>query len=216
VLVATELYKKFGALEVLKGVSIGLQKGELATIVGPSGCGKSTLLHILGTLDAPDKGQITMNGTDFSNLKGKQLAAFRNKHIGFVFQFHHLLPEFNALENVSIPAWIAGRKKSEVKEAATELLKKMGLENRLTHKPSELSGGEQQRVAVARALINKPSIVLADEPTGNLDSAHARELHQLFISLKNELGQSFLIVTHNEELAAQSDRVWTMRDGRIV
>ena len=215
-LVATELYKKFGALEVLKGVSIGLQKGELATIVGPSGCGKSTLLHILGTLDAPDKGQITMNGTDFSNLKGKQLAAFRNKHIGFVFQFHHLLPEFNALENVSIPAWIAGRKKSEVKEAATELLKKMGLENRLTHKPSELSGGEQQRVAVARALINKPSIVLADEPTGNLDSAHARELHQLFISLKNELGQSFLIVTHNEELAAKSDRVWTMRDGRIV
>ncbi len=215
-LVATELYKKFGALEVLKGVSISLQKGELATIVGPSGCGKSTLLHILGTLEAPDKGQITMDGTDFSKLKGKHLAAFRNKHIGFVFQFHHLLPEFNALENVPIPAWIAGRKKSEVKEAATELLKKMGLENRLTHRPSELSGGEQQRVAVARALINKPSIVLADEPTGNLDSAHARELHQLFISLKNELGQSFLIVTHNEELAAQSDRVWTMRDGRIV
>ncbi len=215
-LVATELYKKFGALEVLKGVSISLQKGELATIVGPSGCGKSTLLHILGTLDTPDKGQITMNGIDFSNLKGKQLAAFRNKHIGFVFQFHHLLPEFNALENVSIPAWIAGRKKNEVKEAATDLLKKMGLENRLTHKPSALSGGEQQRVAVARALINKPSIVLADEPTGNLDSAHARELHQLFISLKNELGQSFLIVTHNEELAAQSDRVWSMRDGQIV
>ncbi len=215
-LVATELYKKFGALEVLKGVSISLQKGELATIVGPSGCGKSTLLHILGTLEAPDKGQITMDGTDFSKLKGKHLAAFRNKHIGFIFQFHHLLPEFNALENVSIPAWIAGRKKSEVKEAATELLKKMGLENRLTHRPSELSGGEQQRVAVARALINKPSIVLADEPTGNLDSAHARELHQLFISLRNELGQSFLIVTHNEELAAQSDRVWTMRDGRIV
>jgi lipoprotein-releasing system ATP-binding protein len=216
VLVATELYKKFGALEVLKGVSISLQMGELATIVGPSGCGKSTLLHILGTLEAPDKGQITMDGTDFSNLKGKRLAAFRNKHIGFVFQFHHLLPEFNALENVSIPAWIAGRKKNEVRQAATELLKKMGLENRLTHKPSELSGGEQQRVAVARALINKPSIVLADEPTGNLDSSHARELHQLFISLKNELGQSFLIVTHNEELAAQSDRVWTMRDGRIV
>ncbi|MFM1857236.1 MAG: hypothetical protein RLZ05_296 [Bacteroidota bacterium] len=215
-LVATELYKKFGALEVLKGVSISLQKGELATIVGPSGCGKSTLLHILGTLDAPDKGQITMNGTNFLSLKGKHLAAFRNKHIGFVFQFHHLLPEFNALENVSIPAWIAGRKKSEVKEAATELLKSMGLGKRLTHKPSELSGGEQQRVAVARALINKPSIVLADEPTGNLDSAHARELHQLFISLKNDLGQSFLIVTHNEELAAQSDRVWTMRDGQIV
>jgi lipoprotein-releasing system ATP-binding protein len=216
VLIATELYKRFGALEVLKGVSISLQKGELATIVGPSGCGKSTLLHILGTLDTPDKGQITMNGTDFSNLKGKQLAAFRNKHIGFVFQFHHLLPEFNALENVSIPAWIAGRKRNEVKQAATELLKKMGLENRLTHKPSELSGGEQQRVAVARALINKPSVVLADEPTGNLDSAHARELHQLFISLKNELGQSFLIVTHNEELAAKSDRVWSMRDGQII
>lgn len=215
-LIATELYKRFGALEVLKGVSISLQKGELATIVGPSGCGKSTLLHILGTLDTPDKGQITMNGTDFSNLKGKQLAAFRNKHIGFVFQFHHLLPEFNALENVSIPAWIAGRKRNEVKQAATELLKKMGLENRLTHKPSELSGGEQQRVAVARALINKPSVVLADEPTGNLDSAHARELHQLFISLKNELGQSFLIVTHNEELAAKSDRVWSMRDGQII
>ncbi len=215
-LVATELYKKYGALEVLKGVSISLQKGELATIVGPSGCGKSTLLHILGTLDAPDKGKIVMNETDFSGLKGKHLAAFRNKYIGFVFQFHHLLPEFNALENVSIPAWIAGRKKNEVRDAATELLKKMGLEKRLTHKPSELSGGEQQRVAVARALINKPSIVLADEPTGNLDSAHARELHQLFISLKNELGQSFLIVTHNEELAAQSDRVWTMRDGRIV
>jgi lipoprotein-releasing system ATP-binding protein len=216
VLIATELYKRFGALEVLKGVSISLQKGELATIVGPSGCGKSTLLHILGTLDTPDKGQITMNGTDFSNLKGKQLAAFRNKHIGFVFQFHHLLPEFNALENVSIPAWIAGRKRNEVKQAATELLKKMGLENRLTHKPSELSGGEQQRVAVARALINKPSVVLADEPTGNLDSAHARELHQLFISLKNELGQSFLIVTHNEELAAKSDRVWSIRDGQII
>lgn len=215
VLVATDLYKRFGTLEVLKGVSIEVQKGELATIIGPSGCGKSTLLHLLGTLDTPDQGIINLQGTDYSSLKGKQLAAFRNKHIGFVFQFHHLLPEFDALENVCIPGWIAGRKKNEVKQAATELLKKMGLSHRLTHRPAELSGGEQQRVAVARALINQPTLVLADEPTGNLDSAHARELHQLFVALKNELGQSFLIVTHNEELAAQSDRVWSMRDGQI-
>lgn len=214
-LVATNLYKRFGTLEVLKGVSIEVQKGELATIIGPSGCGKSTLLHLLGTLDTPDQGTINLQGTDFSTLNGKKLAAFRNKHIGFVFQFHHLLPEFDALENVCIPGWIAGRKKSEVKQAATELLKKMGLSHRLTHRPAELSGGEQQRVAVARALINQPTLVLADEPTGNLDSAHARELHQLFVDLKNELGQSFLIVTHNEELAAQSDRVWSMRDGQI-
>ena len=215
VLVATNLYKRFGTLEVLKGVSIEVQKGELATIIGPSGCGKSTLLHLLGTLDTPDQGTINLQGTDFSTLNGKKLAAFRNKHIGFVFQFHHLLPEFDALENVCIPGWIAGRKKNEVKQAATELLKKMGLSHRLTHRPAELSGGEQQRVAVARALINQPTLVLADEPTGNLDSAHARELHQLFVDLKNELGQSFLIVTHNEELAAQSDRVWSMRDGLI-
>lgn len=214
-LVATNLYKRFGTLEVLKGVSIEVQKGELATIIGPSGCGKSTLLHLLGTLDTPDQGTINLFGTDFSTLNGKKLAAFRNKHIGFVFQFHHLLPEFDALENVCIPGWIAGRKKNEVKQAATELLKKMGLSHRLTHRPAELSGGEQQRVAVARALINQPTLVLADEPTGNLDSAHARELHQLFVDLKNELGQSFLIVTHNEELAAQSDRVWSMRDGQI-
>lgn len=214
-LVATNLYKRFRALEVLKGVSIEVQKGELATIIGPSGCGKSTLLHLLGTLDTPDQGTINLLGTDFSTLNGKKLAAFRNKHIGFVFQFHHLLPEFDALENVCIPGWIAGRKKNEVKQAATELLKKMGLSHRLTHRPAELSGGEQQRVAVARALINQPTLVLADEPTGNLDSAHARELHQLFVDLKNELGQSFLIVTHNEELAAQSDRVWSMRDGQI-
>lgn len=214
-LVATNLYKRFGTLEVLKGVSIEVQKGELATIIGPSGCGKSTLLHLLGTLDTPDQGTINLHGTNFSTLKGKKLAAFRNKHIGFVFQFHHLLPEFDALENVCIPGWIAGRKKNEVKQAATELLKKMGLSHRLTHRPAELSGGEQQRVAVARALINQPTLVLADEPTGNLDSAHARELHQLFVDLKNELGQSFLIVTHNEELATKSDRVWSMRDGQI-
>lgn len=214
-LVATNLYKRFGTLEVLKGVSIEVQKGELATIIGPSGCGKSTLLHLLGTLDTPDQGTINLHGTNFSTLKGKKLAAFRNKHIGFVFQFHHLLPEFDALENVCIPGWIAGRKKNEVKQAATELLKKMGLSHRLTHRPAELSGGEQQRVAVARALINQPTLVLADEPTGNLDSAHARELNQLFVDLKNELGQSFLIVTHNEELATKSDRVWSMRDGQI-
>jgi lipoprotein-releasing system ATP-binding protein len=215
-LAASGIHKRFGGLEVLKGVSITVQQGELATIVGPSGCGKSTLLHILGTLDAPDQGTITMNGTDFSTLKGKKLAAFRNKHIGFVFQFHHLLPEFTALENVCIPGWIGGRKKSEVKEAASSLLDRLGLHSRLAHKPAALSGGEQQRVAVARALINQPSIVLADEPTGNLDSAHARELHQLFMELKNELGQAFLIVTHNEELAAQSDRIWSMRDGLLV
>lgn len=214
-LVASDIHKKFGGLAVLKGVSITVKKGELATIVGPSGCGKSTLLHILGTLDIPDQGNITMDGTDLSTLKGKSLAAFRNKNIGFVFQFHHLLPEFTALENVCIPGWISGRKKTEVSGAASRLLEKLGLQHRLDHKPAALSGGEQQRVAVARALINNPSIVLADEPTGNLDSAHARELHQLFTELKKELGQGFLIVTHNEELAAQSDCSWSMRDGLL-
>ena len=202
-------------MEVLRGLDITINRGELATIVGPSGCGKSTLLHILGTLDRPDQGGVEMNGTDLLLLKGKKLAAFRNRHIGFVFQFHHLLPEFSALENVCIPGWLAGRKKGEVREEANRLLDKLGLLSRQDHKPSQLSGGEQQRVAVARALINKPDIVLADEPTGNLDSANAKELHQLFAQLKIETGQTFLIVTHNEELAAQSDRILTMRDGMI-
>lgn len=207
------LHKRYGNVEVLRGLSIQVNQGELACVIGPSGCGKSTLLHILGTLDVPDQGTVEMQGTNLLTLTGKKLAQFRNRHIGFVFQFHHLLPEFSALENVCIPGWLAGRKKSEVKAEALELLERLGLSERIENKPSQLSGGEQQRVAVARAMINKPSIILADEPTGNLDSANARELHQLFSTLKKELGQTFLIVTHNEELAAQSDRVWTMRDG---
>ena len=209
------LHKRYGNVEVLRGLSIQVNQGELACIIGPSGCGKSTLMHILGTLDVPDQGTVEMQGTDLLALKGKKLAQFRNRHIGFVFQFHHLLPEFSALENVCIPGWLAGRKKSEVKTEALQLLERLGLRERIDNKPSQLSGGEQQRVAVARAMINKPSIILADEPTGNLDSANARELHQLFSTLKKEAGQTFLIVTHNEELAAQSDRVWTMRDGLI-
>jgi lipoprotein-releasing system ATP-binding protein len=192
-----------------------VQKGQVAAIVGPSGCGKSTLLHVLGTLDRPDQGQVLINGTDVLQLSPKKLAAFRNHHIGFVFQFHHLLPEFSALENVAIPGWLAGRSKAVVRQEATRLLDKLGLSHRLDHKPSQLSGGEQQRVAVARALINQPAIVLADEPSGNLDSINARELHQLFFRLRDETGQTFLLVTHNEELARQCDRVWTMRDGML-
>ncbi len=215
-LIGTAIYKRYGDLEILRGLSIEVQKGQIAAIVGPSGCGKSTLLHVLGTLDRPDQGQVLINGTDVLALGSKKLAAFRNRHIGFVFQFHHLLPEFSALENVSIPGWLAGRAKSTVRQEATQLLDKLGLSHRLDHKPSQLSGGEQQRVAVARALINKPDIVLADEPSGNLDSINARELHQLFFRLREETGQTFLVVTHNEELARQCDRVWMMRDGMLV
>jgi lipoprotein-releasing system ATP-binding protein len=210
------IHKRYGALEVLKGVDIAIQKGEVASIVGPSGSGKSTLLHILGTLDKADSGTVSMNDTLLTGLTGKKLAAFRNSHIGFVFQFHHLLPEFNAWENVSIPGWLADRKKAEVKEEAIQLLKMLGLSQRLENKPNELSGGEQQRVAVARALINKPDIVMADEPTGNLDSTNAKELHQLFFDLRDKFKQTFLIVTHNEELAQLSDRVLHMKDGKIV
>ncbi len=212
----TNIHKKYGAIEVLKGVDVEIKKGEIAAIAGPSGSGKSTLLHILGTLDKADSGEISMNNTRINGLSGKKLAAFRNKHIGFVFQFHHLLPEFTALENVSIPGWIAGRKKAEVKENAMDLLKLLGLSDRLENKPNQMSGGEQQRVAVARALINKPDIVFADEPTGNLDSANAQELHKLFFDLRERFGQTFLIVTHNEELATLSDRVLYMKDGKIV
>jgi len=183
-LIGTAIYKRYGDLEILRGLSIEVQKGQVAAIVGPSGCGKSTLLHVLGTLDRPDQGQVLINGTDVLALGSKKLAAFRNHHIGFVFQFHHLLPEFSALENVSIPGWLAGRTKSTVRQEATQLLDKLGLSHRLDHKPSQLSGGEQQRVAVARALINQPSIVLADEPSGNLDSINARELHQLFFQIE--------------------------------
>ena len=212
-LTATGIYKKYDHLTVLKGVDISINKGEIVSIVGSSGAGKSTLLHILGTLDKADKGQIVLNGQHLETLSGRKLSAFRNKHIGFVFQFHHLLPEFTALENVCIPGWIAGDKKKEVVLKATELLKTLGLGNRLENKPQQLSGGEQQRVAVARALINSPSIVMADEPTGNLDSANAMELHQLFIDLRNKFNQTFLIVTHNEQLAKMSDRILLMKDG---
>ncbi len=215
-LTATNIHKQYGQLAVLKGVDISVNKGEIVSIVGSSGAGKSTLLHILGTLDQADKGRIVMNDQHIESLSGKKLAAFRNKHIGFVFQFHHLLPEFTALENVCIPGWVAGTKKKEVVTKATELLKTLGLSERLENKPQQLSGGEQQRVAVARALINGPAIVMADEPTGNLDSSNARELHQLFIDLRDQFNQTFLIVTHNEELAKLSDRVVHMKDGRII
>jgi lipoprotein-releasing system ATP-binding protein len=213
---ATNIQKKYGQLQVLKGVDIRISKGEIVSIVGSSGAGKSTLLHILGTLDNADAGQIILNNERVDKLTGKKLAAFRNRQIGFVFQFHHLLPEFTALENVCIPGWIAGGKKAAVQAKAAELLEALGLVDRLENKPQQLSGGEQQRVAVARALINNPSIVMADEPTGNLDSTNAKELHQLFIDLRNQFNQTFLIVTHNEELAKLSDRIVHMKDGRII
>jgi lipoprotein-releasing system ATP-binding protein len=215
-LTANGIIKHYGPLQVLKGVDISLKKGEIVSIVGSSGAGKSTLLHILGTLDRADAGQILLNNERVDKLSGRKLAAFRNRHIGFVFQFHHLLPEFTALENVCIPGWIAGTGKREVQARATELLTSLGLGSRLQHKPQQLSGGEQQRVAVARALINNPLVVMADEPTGNLDSANAKELHQLFTDLCRRFNQTFLIVTHNEELAAISDRVLHMKDGRMT
>ena len=213
---AGNIHKYYGTLWVLKGVDLEIGKGEIVSIVGPSGSGKSTLLHILGTLDEPDKGTILLENKKVNELKGNQLAAFRNRHIGFVFQFHHLLPEFSALENTCIPGWIAGRKKKEVEAQATILLETLGVGNRLENKPGALSGGEQQRVAVARALINNPDVIFADEPTGNLDSANARELHQLFFDLRSKFRQTFLIVTHNEELAQMSDRILHMKDGKIV
>ena len=215
-LTGKNIHKSFGPVQVLKGVDIDIKKGEIVSIIGPSGSGKSTLLHILGTLDKADMGDISMNNSTVSSMEGKKLAAFRNKHIGFVFQFYHLLPEFTALENVCNPGWLAGRKKKEVEEKAKELLKLLGLFDKLENKPNALSGGEQQRVAVARALINNPDIVFADEPTGNLDSVNAKELHQLFLDLRKKFNQTFLIVTHNEELAKLSDRVLHMMDGKIV
>jgi lipoprotein-releasing system ATP-binding protein len=214
-LTATDIYKKYGTVAVLKGVDISIQAGEIVSIVGPSGSGKSTLLHILGTLDKPDKGEVFLRELNVTGLAGKKLADFRNQHIGFVFQFHHLLPEFTALENVCIPGWLAGTSKAEVKKRAEDLLKILGLSHRMQNKPNALSGGEQQRVAVARALINTPDIVFADEPTGNLDTVNARELHQLFFHLRKQFNQTFLIVTHNEELAQLSDRTLTMVDGKI-
>jgi lipoprotein-releasing system ATP-binding protein len=213
---ARGIQKYYGNLWVLKGVDVDIKKGEIVSIVGPSGCGKSTLLHILGTLDEAKEGRVVLQEREIHRLKGEALAVFRNRHIGFVFQFHHLLPEFSALENVCIPGWIAGFRKRDVEERALELLQDLGVGHRVENKPGELSGGEQQRVAVARALINQPDIVFADEPTGNLDTANAKELHQLFFDLRKQFKQTFLIVTHNEELATMSDRLLHMKDGKIV
>lgn len=213
---ARDIHKKYGSLEVLKGVDIDINKGEIVSIVGSSGAGKSTLLHILGTLDRPDNGTVALENVNYHQLSGKKLAAFRNTHIGFVFQFHHLLPEFTALENVCIPGWIAGKRKKDITDRAEHLLEILGIGARKDNKPQALSGGEQQRVAVARALINNPKIVFADEPTGNLDSVNARELHQLFFDLRKQFEQTFLIVTHNEDLARMSDRVLHMKDGKML
>jgi lipoprotein-releasing system ATP-binding protein len=213
---AKNITKSYDSLKVLKGIDLTVSKGEIVAIVGASGAGKSTLLHIIGTLDRPDSGSVEMNGVNVSMLNEKKLAAFRNRNIGFVFQFHHLLPEFTALENVCIPAFIAHFSKKESERKAKDILTFLGLEDRLSHKPSQLSGGEQQRVAVARALINNPEIVLADEPSGNLDSENAKELHKLFFDLRDKFNQTFIIVTHNQEFAAMSDRELQMKDGFFV
>lgn len=211
-----EIRKRYDTLEVLKGVSLSVDKGEILTIVGPSGAGKSTLLHIMGTLDRPDSGEVAYDGTDVMKLADSRLAAFRNRNIGFVFQFHQLLPEFTMLENVAMPALIAGKSRSEAFARAKELIDYLGLSGRTDHKPAELSGGERQRAAVARALMNRPGVVLADEPSGSLDSVNRRELHRLFFDLRRDMGQTFVIVTHDESLAADSDRIVHMADGAIV
>ncbi len=213
---ARDITKRFGSLQVLRGVNISIGEGEVVCIVGPSGAGKTTLLQILGTLGTPDSGSVLIGGEDVVKLRGKELARFRNRNVGFVFQFHQLLPEFTTLENVMIPALIGGTKRAQAEKRAAELLEYMGLTDRLSHKPAQLSGGERQRVAVARALINSPKVVLADEPSGSLDSRNKRELHELFFRLRNELKQTFVIVTHDESLAAECDRVLHMRDGVIV
>jgi lipoprotein-releasing system ATP-binding protein len=215
-LLAKGIYKNYGDLSILKGIDLQVSRAEIACIVGSSGAGKTTLLQILGTLDAADKGEIFINGQNVVQLSGEALAAFRNKHLGFIFQFHQLLPEFTALENVLIPAMIGKKPMSESTQRAKELLDFLGLVARLEHKPSQLSGGEQQRVAVARALMNKPDIILADEPSGNLDSVNAKELHDLFFRLKTEMDQTFVIVTHNRELAAMADKRFEMKDGQII
>lgn len=215
-LTAKGIYKKYGDLSILKGIDLEIHESEVACIVGSSGAGKTTLLQILGTLDTPDEGEIILDGERISSLQGEKLAEFRNRHLGFIFQFHQLLPEFTALENVLLPAMIGKRNQQESQIRAKELLDFLGLSARLEHKPSQLSGGEQQRVAVARALINKPDIILADEPSGNLDSVNASELHKLFFRLKEEMKQTFVIVTHNQELAQLADRKFEMKDGRII
>ncbi len=212
---AENIHKAYGTLEVLKGISLEIQKGEIVSVVGASGAGKSTLLHILGTLDKADRGNVSINDQEIASMQEKRLSAFRNREIGFVFQFHHLLPEFTALENVCIPAYIAGDSKKTAFEKARQLLEFLGLKDRMEHKPSALSGGEQQRVAVARALVNKPAVILADEPSGNLDSGSSIELHELFFSLRDEFKQTFVIVTHNRELAEMADRQLRIKDGII-
>ena len=211
-----DVRKSFGNLNVLKGITLHIDKGEVVSIVGPSGAGKTTLLQIIGTLDKADSGEICIDGKEISRMSKKQLSNFRNTHIGFVFQFHQLLPEFTALENIMIPAYIAGKSRSEAKKRAMELLDFMGLTDRATHKPNELSGGEKQRVAVARALVNNPAVILADEPSGSLDSKNKAELHQLFFDLRDKFGQTFVIVTHDEELASITDRTIHLRDGVII
>lgn len=214
---ATQLTRAYGDLPVLKGIDLLIEPGEIVSIVGASGAGKSTLLHILGTLDRPDGGQVFIDNQEVTRLASKALAQFRNQRIGFIFQFHNLLAEFTALENVCMPAWIGNQTDERVvRQRATELLTRLGLGDRLHHLPSQLSGGEQQRTAVARALVNQPAVVFADEPSGNLDSSNAQELHRLFFSLRDELGQTFVIVTHNDELARMADRRLEMRDGKMV
>jgi len=213
---ATNLLKKYSNLSVVNDVSLNVTKGEIVSIIGPSGAGKSTLLHLIGALDKPDSGVVTIDGVDVFRLPAKKQAKFRNRHMGFVFQFHHLLPELSAVENVAVPLWIEGEGKKEALKIAGQMLETVGLGSRLDNKPSELSGGEQQRVAIARALVTKPSLVMADEPTGNLDSANAQAIHELFLQLRDKFGYTFILITHNEALAALTDRTLIMRDGKIV